>query len=186
MERTGRNIKQQRLTAVILWDSKVCYFHFDGIFMKISPTDCLNEYHLICNGFSSWQLGFKGSWPKITFIYRLKKRNPKQNILSSFEDMCLFAPISSTGTIFPLPVAPSEVPFPTRCQSFTLQWKMCPISQGEVNNDWTAIEVRQTDSIQLVIAGFASVSTSVGVGRLLFFNNFGLLVLTCWGYRFWS
>lgn len=41
---------------------------------------------------------------------------------------------------------------------------MCPISPGQANNDWKAIEVKQTDSIQLVIAVFASLSTCEEVG----------------------
>lgn len=36
---------------------------------------------------------------------------------------------------------------------------MCPISPGQANNDWKAIEVKQTDNVQLVIAVFASLST---------------------------
>lgn len=71
--------------------------------------------------------------------------------------------------IFPLSVSTSELPFPTQCQSFTVEWKMCPISQGQANNDWKAIEVKQTDSIQLVIAVFASVSTCEEVSRKTFF-----------------
>lgn len=41
---------------------------------------------------------------------------------------------------------------------------MCPISPGQANNDWKAIEVKQTDSIQLVIAVFASLSTCEELG----------------------
>lgn len=49
---------------------------------------------------------------------------------------------------------------------------MCPISQGQANNDWKAIEVKQTDSIQLVIAVFASVSTCEEVSRKTFLSIF--------------
>lgn len=77
--------------------------------------------------------------------------------------------------IFPLSVSTLELPFPTQCQSFTVEWKMCPISQGQANNDWKAIEVKQTDSIQLVIAVFASVSTCEEVSRKTFFFFFARL-----------
>lgn len=49
---------------------------------------------------------------------------------------------------------------------------MCPIFQGQANNDWKAIEVKQTDSIQLVIAVFASISTFEEVSRKTFFFFF--------------
>lgn len=72
-------------------------------------------------------------------------------------------------TIFPLSVSTSELPVPTHCQSFTVEWKMCPISLGQANNDWKAIEVMLTDSIQLAIAVFASVSTWEEVNGKTFF-----------------
>lgn len=42
---------------------------------------------------------------------------------------------------------------------------MRPISQRQGNNDWKAIEVKQTDSILLVIAVFAWVSSCEEVGK---------------------
>lgn len=97
-----------------------------------------------------------------------------------FSSLCLSQPFST-----------SELPFASQCQSSTVEWKMRPISQGQGNNDWKAIEVKQTDSIQLVIAVFASVSTCEDVSRTTFLQGclfswlaFLLLVLVvAFGYR---
>lgn len=178
MERTGRNIKQLRMTTVILGICKFAVFILI-VFPENKSLWLLNKYYLICNGFSSLLLGFKHSCPQIIFLYRVKKKESPAKHSLPLKTCGFFAPYLQHRYyfFFPLPVAPTELPFPTHCQSFTLQWKMCPISQGQVNNDWRAIEVRQTDSIQLVTAGFASVSTccsSCVVGRLLF-----LIIYAC-------
>lgn len=74
--------------------------------------------------------------------------------------------------IFPLSASASQLTFPSQCQSVTVEWKMCPIFQGQANNDWKAIEVKQTDSIQLLIAVFASISTCEEVSKKTFFFFF--------------
>lgn len=86
-----------------------------------------------------------------------------------------FFPLHRRCLLFSLclaqPFYTSKLPFPSQCQSSTVEWKMRPISQGQGNNDWKAIEVKQTDSIQLVIAVFAWVSTCAEVSRRTFLQG---------------
>lgn len=112
------------------------YFYFIIFFFKLFPLS----------------LQDKGYWAKIILrFYPVHCQKSSSHSPKTLAFLHTFCPPPH----LPLGVPPS----PSRCQSFTVEWKMCPISPGQANNDWKAIEVKQTDSIQLVIAVFASLST---------------------------